>query len=259
MSSPEVETTRVAITSYYVRARNCLLVRGNLGPIFLDYELHTIQHGMSLPAYAKDNMRRALAAIALHLTSRPWHETTSWSVNFQEPRFNLFVTGDSRGENVVGRAFLEGTREAEKGLFVAQVLEPEVPIRQSMIEFQGQDIFQVVERFYDQSEQRQMRLFDLGEDNFALVAAQPDCDLSWLRRIDVSILREIEDIERMTTLEKRWFRFHCGCTLDRILDMLRGLSRDSLRDLAGDLTVIHVDCRRCGAIFPVPRSALSLD
>ena len=40
----------------------------------------------------------------LHCASRPWNEAAAWTIHFQQPRLNLFITGD----NAAGTVYLHG-------------------------------------------------------------------------------------------------------------------------------------------------------
>src|SRR5690606_13038325 len=113
---------------------NALAVRADFGPVYMDYYLHLMQHSLRPDSNLDKTFKEALAALTLHLVSRPWREVTAWTVNFQSPPFNLFVTGDNFRESVTGRVFTEDVKEGEKGLFYAQVTEVNQPVRQSVVE-----------------------------------------------------------------------------------------------------------------------------
>ena len=105
------------------------------------------------------------------------------------------------------------------------------------------------------SEQRPARAFRLEDENFALVAAQPDADLEWLEQLDAEQVAAIETNEETKLLETRHFRFNCGCTLDRILPVL-GSWRDRPDELFHGEESITVQCPRCAARFRVTRDMI---
>ncbi|WP_218280409.1 hypothetical protein [Verrucomicrobium spinosum] len=65
-------------------------------------------------------LKEALAALTLHLASRPQDETCGWTLNFHNPLVNVFVTGGSRPGRVAGRVFTEDVRDFGKNIFIAQ-------------------------------------------------------------------------------------------------------------------------------------------
>ena len=101
------------IESIFVRKRNALVLRGQFTPIYTDYYLHLMQHGIRHSAELDQMLKDSLAVFTLHLVARPWAETIAWTLNLRAPRVNLFVTGDSLSESVTGRIFTEDVREPE--------------------------------------------------------------------------------------------------------------------------------------------------
>lgn len=254
METPE-EFTK--IESIFVRHRNALLVRGQFTPIYTDYYLHLMQHGIRPPAELDQMLKDTLAMLALHLTARPWAETIAWTANLRAPRINLFVTGGSTSESVTGRIFTEDVREPDRNFFYSQTTTVEgAEPRMSTMEIEGKDPIDWIAQFYSQSEQRPARAFQLEDENFAIVAAQPDCDLEWLEALDEEAVSKILETEETNLLETRRFRFHCGCTLERILPILGGW-RDRLDDLFEDADHISLQCPRCAARYRVTRDMIS--
>lgn len=253
METPE-EFTK--IESIFVRHRNALLVRGQFTPIYTDYYLHLMQHSIRPPAELDQMLKDTLAMLALHLTARPWAETIAWTANLRAPRINLFATGGSTSESVTGRIFTEDVREPDRNYFYSQTttLEGAEP-RTSTMEVVGKDPIEWIAQFYDQSEQRPARAFRLDDENFALIAAQPDCDLEWLAALDEDAVSKILETEETNLLETRRFRFHCGCTLDKILPIL-GSWRDRLDDLFEAADFINLQCPRCAAKYRVTRDMI---
>lgn len=256
MHQEPIETSDVEVTAHFVRERNALATRAHFGPLYVDHYLHLMQHGMQLQEHMDATLKDALAALCLHLAARPWDEEVAWTVNFQKPRFNLFVTGNCHQENVVGRAFTKDIKAASSNRFIAQVRDGRAPTRQSMVEFQGTDFFAILEHFFQQSEQRLARLFREDEETFVMITAQPDCDLAWLRQLDDEAVRRLSQEETLKLLETRVFRFSCGCDLDRILPTLATLTASLIDDLYGDDDSVTIQCPRCGARFPLSRATL---
>ena len=253
MHPPEDFTT---IESVFVRHRNALLLRGHFTQLYVDYYLHLMQHGIRHAVELDQMLKDFLAMLALHLVARPWAETHAWTVNLRAPRVNVFVTGGSVQESLTGRVFTEDVREPDRNFFYSQTTTPKLAEpRVSTLEVTGNDPLAWISQFYAQSEQRPARAFRLEDENFALVAAQPDCDMAWFEALDAEAVSNIETTEDTKLLETRRFRFACGCTLEIILPILGGW-KDRLDDLFADENTITVQCPRCAANYSVTRDML---
>jgi molecular chaperone Hsp33 len=252
----EIQEEFTKIESIFVRHRNALLVRGQFTPIYTDYYLHLMQHGIRHAMDLDQMLKDSLAMLTLHLVARPWAETIAWTANLRAPRINLFVTGGSISESITGRIFTEDVREPDRNYFYSQTttIQNQEP-RLSTMEVEGRDPIAWVSQFYTQSEQRPARAFRLEDENFALVAAQPGCDLEWLASLDEKAVAEIDRTEETNVLETRRFRFHCGCTLDRILPILGGW-REKPDELFEESDFITLQCPRCAAKYVVSRDMI---
>jgi molecular chaperone Hsp33 len=248
------EYTRVE--SIFVRHRNALLLRAKFAPIYTDYYLHLMQHGIRHSAELDQMLKDFLAGLTLHLVARPWAETIAWTVNLRAPRVNVFVTGGSLQESVTGRLFTEDVREPDRNFFYSQVTAKHLAEpRLSTLEVDDRDPLLWVEQFYGQSEQRPARMFRHEDELFSLIVAQPDCDEEWLAGLDMEAAERIQDTEETNLLETRRFRFHCGCDLSKILPVL-GSWRERPDDLFEDADVITVQCPRCAARYRVTRDMI---
>ena len=58
------------VESIFVRHRNALLVRGQFTPIYTDYYLHLMQHGIRPPVELDQMLKDTLAMLVLHLVAR---------------------------------------------------------------------------------------------------------------------------------------------------------------------------------------------
>jgi molecular chaperone Hsp33 len=179
----------------FVRHRHALLARANFGELFVDYYLHLGAHQLK-PAPEHDAMfKRALAAFVLHCASRPRPEHIAWTVNFQSPRVNLFLTADNETGAVTRPRVRRKRAGAARKYFLCRRRPGGQPKRRSAVNFAGADPLAAVERFYAQSEQRGARYFELGEEEFALLTEHPDCDLAWFRGLDAPQVRALETAE----------------------------------------------------------------
>lgn len=252
----EVPEEFTKIESIFVRHRNALLVRGQFTPIYTDYYLHLMQHGIRPPVELDQMLKDTMAMLTLHLVARPWAETIAWTANLRAPRINLFTTGSSFGESITGRVFTEDVREPDRNFFYSQTTTVEgTQPRMSTLEIEGKDPVVWISQFYDQSEQRPARAFRLEDENFALVAAQPGCDLEWFESLDEEAVAKMVETEETSVMETRRFRFHCGCTIDKILPILGGW-KDRLDELFEGDEFIEIQCPRCAAKYRVTRDMI---
>ena len=249
--SKETQDSNIEVRCYFVRNRNALAVRANFAPAYLDHYLHLMQHEIRMDPDHDGKLKDALAACTLHLASRPWDEVSAWTVHFSELQFNLFVTGNSREGNVIGRVFTEDIKDDGKNLFIAQINNfPKEP-RRSIIEFDSNDtMFDITEKFYRKSEQRLARFFSHSEEDFVLISAQPQCDEQWLNSLDNETILSLDGDEELSLLETRKYRYHCGCTPGRILPKLASVSAG---EIFGDRDAVNIDCPRCAARFRITR------
>jgi hypothetical protein len=244
------------VRTFFVRGRNALLARASLSELYVDYYLHLGRHQVR-PAEAHDAMfKRALAGFVLHCASRPRHEMTAWTINFQEPRVNLFLTGDNEQGAVTGRVFAEEVKELPENVFYADVVRGREPRRRSVVPFAGADPLVAAEAFYTRSEQRPVRFFQTGEEEFALVSEHPDCDRAWLAGLDVAAVRALDTAETLAPLETRVCRWHCGCNQGRMLEVLAPVMRSDPEALFGGEATVTIHCPRCAALHTVTRESL---
>lgn len=254
MTEPVEEFTRVE--SIFVRHRNVLAVRAQLTPIYTDYYLHLMQHGLRQPPELDIMLKDLMAGLMLHCVARPWAETIAWTANLRAPRVNLFATGSSLEETITGRLFTEDVREPDRNFFYSQTLtRPGAEPRTSTLQVDGNDPLFWVEQYYMQSEQRPAKAFRLPEETFVLVAAQPGYDEEWFESLDAEKTASLEDVEATKLLETRRFRYACGCDLEKILPILGGW-RDRPDDLFHDEDQVTVQCPRCAARYLVTRDML---
>ena len=253
----ERETTQeyTTVESIFIRRRNVLMVRGSFPPIYTDYYLHLMQHGLRNPELLDTTLKEAMAMLTLHLVARPWNETIAWTVNIRAPRINLFTTGSSLHEQITGRCFTENVRETDRNLLYSQTTVPDREARRSSLEVGGTDPLDWIEKLYQRSEQRPGRAFRLPDETFVLLAAQPDYDEKWFQAVDTHDLVRMEQVEESKLLETRRFRWNCGCTLQRILPAL-GSWREQLEELFQGESKVTIECPRCAAQFSITRDMI---
>ncbi|HEX9784641.1 MAG TPA: disulfide bond chaperone [Opitutaceae bacterium] len=251
-----IGTSGAIATVEYVRHRNALLVRARLTDLFLDYYLHLAFHGIQLAPEHDRLLKATISAFTLHCASRPRTEHIAWTINLQEPRLNLFAAGDNEDGNITGRVFTEHVKASPRNLLYIETVHKRDPARRSVVEFSGSDIFEAAEKFYSQSEQRPARFFDLGGEEYALLASHPDCDIPWLQRVSLEGLRELATHEIVVPMERRLYRWQCGCNEQRIFRILAPAMRQDPDELFHGEDALRMECPRCGALYRVGREAL---
>jgi len=253
---PNTADAGLEVRTYFVRNRNALLARAEFGDLFVDYYLHLSSNQIKVAPEHDAMFKRAIAAFTLHCASRPWNELIAWTINFQQPLVNLFLTGDNGTGAITGRVFDENVKEGPENLFYADVVRGNQPKRRSAVTFSGADPIVGAEKFYAQSEQRVARYFQLGEEDFAMVNEHPDCDMGWLRELTPGTMRNLDQRETLALLERRIYRWHCGCNQQRMMEVLAPTMKQDPEGLFGEEPKIEIRCPRCGARHTITREAL---
>jgi molecular chaperone Hsp33 len=256
MSEEMEQPEGLEVRTYFVRKRNALVARAEFGELYVDYYLHQSQFGMRHRPSVDAMMKEALAAVTLHAASRPWNEVTAWTIHFVNPLVNIFVTGDNQRGAVVGQVFTEDVKNDGRNLFMSDTVRGSSPARRSVVELPESEIFPAVEHYYGQSEQRPARLFRHDEEDFVLVNAHPDCDMPWFESLDDEAIRVLDQTEELSLLERRFYRWDCGCNEQRMLGVLAPVMRQDAQGLFGDENAIRMSCPRCGARYTITREAL---
>lgn len=247
----------VEIRTYFARGKNALVARAEFSELYAAMYLHQLDNGIQRKADEDQLMREALAAMALHCASRPHAETSAWTVSFCSPGANVFVTGDNNLGTVTGTLFTT-KQPVTKNVFYADVVSDGKSSRRSVVDFTGTRFFPAVEAYYRQSEQRPVRFFQHAEEDFVLIAAQPDCDLEWLESLDDATVRRLDQDVELSLLERRPFRFECGCNQERLMKILAPEMRTRPDVLFADDEALKIHCPRCGARHTITREAFEV-
>ena len=143
-------------------------------------------------------LKDALAILTLHLTARPWNETIAWTANLRgapdQPVRHRFVERClhhrpclHRRHPRAGSQFLPFPDNRRQRSGTAHVDVRSGRPRPGIVAFP----------ILTQSEQRPARAFRLDDENFVLIAAQPDADLEWLENLDH------DEVTRITETKKQ--------------------------------------------------------
>lgn len=250
----ESEHTRVE--SLFLRGRNILLTRADFAPLIEQWRAHMQKHHLEAPIELQNLFQRALGCFTLHCVSRPRRQTLSWTINFQEPLTNLFLVGDTDEDTVAGRIFTENVAEAEYNSFYQEVgKRGEEPYR-SFVDFEGRDPIHAAQEYYQRSEQRPARFFQLSETQFALLSAHPDWNRDWFYRVQEDDIMRLDELEDLHSIETRFVKWECGCNDQRIFAALEPVFRQQADELFAGDDIITVNCPRCAAKYGVTREAL---
>jgi len=255
MSAPE-NSEGLEVRALFVRKRNALVTRAEFSELYVDYYLHLARHQLLHEAECDMMLKDALAAAVLYSASKPRNETTAWTIHFEDPLLNLFVSGNNPSGTVVGNLFRDDVKCAGNNLFYSDLIQGKRAPRRSVTDFEGRDVFRAVEVFCRQSEQRLVRCFRFAEEDFVMVSAQPDCDIEWLESLDDEKIRELDRQETLSLLEKRWYRWECGCSQDRLMEVLAPTMRANPESLFEGGELIRAGCPRCGARHKISREAM---
>lgn len=243
---------RTRVESIFVRHRNTLMVRANFTDIFTDHYLHLADHKLK-PAPDLDlKLKELLVALTLHSVARPWSEIHAWTINLRAPRVNYFATASSTHENIVGRIFTEDVREPPQNILYTQVTDGTTEPRRSTVALETTNPFDWLSHFYHQSEQRPGKVFELPNEDFVLLAAQPDYDEEWFEGLTSEKVATFDETEDLSPLENRAFHYHCGCNLKRIMPAL-AVWKDKLDELFQGEEAVKVQCPRCAASYAITR------
>lgn len=253
---PNIADAGLEVRTYFVRNRNVLLARADFGDLFVDYYLHLSANQIRVAPEHDAMFKRALAAFTLHCASRPWNELIAWTINFQTPLVNLFLTGDNQTGAVTGRVFEENVKEGPENLFFCDVVRGNQPKRRSTVSFEGNDPIKAVEKFYAQSEQRGARYFQLAEEDWVMISEHPDCDLTWFAGLTTDQVRSLDQTETLALMERRIQRWHCGCNQERMMEVLAPTMKQDPEALFGEDPKLEIRCPRCGARHTITREAM---
>lgn len=244
------------VSTFFVRGRNVLFARAVFSELYVDYYLHLGAQQLKPDEAHAALFKRALAGFVLHGATRPWREMTAWTMNFQDPRVNLFLTADNETGAVTGRVFAEHVKELPCNIFYSDVVKPGQPTRRSAVNFEGADPLVAAMAMYAQSEQRPARFLQLGEEEFVLLTEHPDCDTAWMQGLTAAAFAKLEEAEAVVPMEKRVYRWHCGCNQGRMMEVLAPVMRSDAEGLFGGGETVQVQCPRCAAKHTLTREAL---
>lgn len=250
------EPPPLEIRCYFVRGRNALVTRGDFTPLFVDYYLGLADIGQRFSPHLDLLLKKSIVGLCLHAAGRPHKETLAWTLHFEDPMCNIFVTADNQNGRVIGTIFSDNVRKEGRNLLYCDVVTPGQPRRRSVVELHTPSAFSATTQLFEQSEQRPAKLFCYMEEDFILITGQPDCDEEWIAGLDEPAIRALDQTEELSLLETRTFRWECGCTLEKMLQVLSAPMRSDPEALFGEEPSLRMRCPRCGKPYQISRSEL---
>jgi|TARA_B110000438_G_scaffold168586_2_gene161138 molecular chaperone Hsp33 len=247
----------VTVENTFVRHRNVLLSEADFSPLYVDYYLHCKDQGIHHEPEFDQLFKELLAAFTLHCASRPQNEVIAWTIRFANPLCSAFFAGDTERGTVAGRLFTSGIRPGGESEMYQEIKRPNKPLHRSYVDFKGQGAIAPVERFYAQSEQRPGRLFFPEGDVGVLATAHPDYDEGWFTTMSTDILAGLSENEESNLLETRRYRWFCGCSLEKIQEVLRPICEQDPEQIFGNDPTATVNCPRCAAHYTVTKDDLN--
>ncbi len=257
MNEPSGEQTQgLEVRTYFVRERNALVARAVFSDLYVDYYLHQGQHGYTHSSVHDSLFKDALSALTLHCASRPWNETTAWTIHFAELKLNLFVSGDNNRGAVCGQIFTDQVKDDGRNLLSCDIVRGQGFPRRSVVDLADVDVFHAVEKYYAQSEQLPARLFRHSEEDFVMVTAHPDIDMAWFESLTDEAVRAMDQTETLSLLERRFYKWDCGCDDKKMMRVLAPHFSKEPDELFGDEPLIRMSCPRCGAHYIITREGM---
>jgi len=234
------------------RENDVLVSIGDFGPMFAAYLDHVRRWEVEPDGLSQVMMRQGLGALVLHLVNRPTTESVGWTIHVREPATNLFLAGDAAETNVTGRVYTEGVKPAEDSRVYVQVSREGRPPTQSMVDVEGVDVLSMFEQYYRKSEQLPARFFEATDEEYVMVLALPEAEHDWVRGLTRESALALLDTD-LKPLGEETYRFRCGCTSERMMEVVRGLFADKPEELFRKEDGVEIFCPRCGRRWWVDR------
>jgi hypothetical protein len=115
----------------------------------------------------------------------------------------------------------------------------------------------MVESFYNQSEQRPIRIkISETSDTAIAIAALPGFESDWFYRVDLDALVAESDTLDKTRMRTCGFTFTCDCSPEKLAPFFNTLTAAGLAELYGDDEELIISCPRCGRKFTVHRESV---
>lgn len=240
------------VRRYIDHENDALVTIGDFAPFFAAYLDHVRRWESEPDGLSSTLMRQGLGAAILHLSTRPFGESVGWTIHVHDPPTNLFLTGDAAEGTVTGRVYTEDVKPSEQSRIYVQISRQGREPTQSVVEVEGLDVLEMFDRYYERSEQMPARFFEITEEQYIMVLALPDADPDWIRNLDREAALALLS-RGLKPLGESTYRFQCGCTSERMLEVVGGLFATKPNELFRGEDGVEVFCPRCGRRWWVDR------
>lgn len=244
-------------TSIYVPGREVLCISVDLSDYLIDYYIHAGKLNESVDPEHDQKLKELIACFAAHLTLQPASTSHAWTLHLHaEKPFSLFVTGSVDTQYIVGHVLARDIRHTDVNTLHAQVIRNgESGV--SAIQSESSEISQIVEHFYQMSEQLPVRIrIAPDSDTTQMLAAMPGHDRQWSE--EVSFEEAFAEAESGKLMRRCGFEFNCDCSPEKLVPFFRTIEASEIEALFGDDDSLIVTCPRCGRHFPITRDDLKL-
>jgi len=249
------ERIGAAIIQRYLDSRQVMrLAAGDFTLVFHAYEEHVRRWELPLDEVGSRLVRDGLAALALHLATRPADETVGVTLNFRNPPLNIFLTGNAGAITVTGRVFNEDVQTAASGRMFVQSYRPATGQIQSAMDVEGLEVLRSFEDYYARSEQAATRFMSLGSERFVMAQALPEGSRAEIMALTPAAAATLLD-SGLHLLAEQPVHFRCGCNRDKLLAALHLIYAGKDADLFRSESGVEAFCPRCGARWWIERSA----
>ena len=241
--------------SYHLPEKHALILHGDMSDYLIDYYLNLKDNNITLQPGHDHQLKQLLACLGIHITLRSPDESIAWTIHLRgkEP-YSLFATGSSADSFLVGQALYENIRHTDMSIFHSQVSRKKGTSSKSIVKNESDDICELVEAFYRQSEQLHLKLeFSKTSDEVFALVSMPEFDETWFESIGAQeAFNKLDQFEHKL-MKSCQFKFYCDCSVEKLLPFLSSVKQETLEELYGSDTELFVSCPRCGKRFVVDR------
>ena len=258
--------------------------------VHLDQTWQTMLNRSDYPLFVKNVLGEALTAAILLSSTIKHNGSLTLQIRGDGPIHLLVVQataeGTVRGLAQWNREALDTTLPALFGqgqLAITLENQDSAERYQSIIPLLGDSLTQAIEHYFLQSEQLPTRLWLTSTDNIAtgiLLQRLPQSDATdedWQRVtafLETLTAKELIHLEAEEVLyrlfheedvrlfEAKPIRFYCGCSQERVENMLRSLEKSEVESILQEQGKIEIICEFCNATYsldPIDVNQLFID
>lgn len=252
--APEDKIGMVTVERFVEHDQGALVAYGSFGPFFQAWNEHALRWEVPTDGLTSVMMHQGLAATTLHLSCRPVDEVLGLTINIKDPAINLFFTGDASQASVTGRAFLESVQAAESSRLFVQTAHRK-GTHESALDVTGLDVLGIYEQYYARSIQTPCKFYELPDNHtYCMIQGLPELNRDWYQELNRDAAAALVEAP-YRLLDRREFRFFCGCSPEKLMEALVGMFRDKPQELFQGDAGVEAHCPRCGTRWWIERQA----